>query len=442
MLNQERRYQVFVSSTFRDLEGARQEVSKALLECQCFPAGMELFPAANIEQFEYIKSIIDQCDYYVLISAGKYGSLHTGTGISFTEMEYDYAVSIGIPIIRLVHKDPFRLLDDHLVEADEQKLTLLKNFRAKVEASHVVKHWASTEELGKHVVLGLLEAQRSSPRTGWVRGIDIGNQSGRIRAAQDLQTTVMNIVREVIGESSESEGPSAGEAVALLAKGLGNEMNDLLTALSGHCDLLLLKHGKESADYSDLVQIHQLSNRMASLVGQLLAYSRQQVFKLEMVNIAELVTDLVHLLSRLIGERNVLEISHTPNLPLVMCDKRHIDQVIMNLVVNARDSMSNGGRIGVFLGKVEFDHDTSVSKVRVRAGSYVKISVSDTGKGIPEEDYEKIFLPFYSTKKTGEGVGLGLATAQGIARQHNGYIFVESSIMHLGTTISVLLPIV
>ncbi len=103
----EKRYQVFISSTFQDLRNARQEVSQALLRADCFPAGMELFPAADEEQFEFIKTVIDQSDYYIIISAGRYGSIHPETGLSYTEMEYDYAVKVGKTVIRLLHKDPF-----------------------------------------------------------------------------------------------------------------------------------------------------------------------------------------------------------------------------------------------------------------------------------------------------------------------------------------------
>ncbi|MGB7319270.1 MAG: DUF4062 domain-containing protein, partial [Planktotalea sp.] len=112
----EKRYQVFISSTFQDLQGARQEVSQALLRADCFPAGMELCPAADEEQFEFIKTVIDQSDYYILISAGRYGSIHPKTGLSYTEMEYDYAVETEKPVIRLLHKDPFNELKGESIE--------------------------------------------------------------------------------------------------------------------------------------------------------------------------------------------------------------------------------------------------------------------------------------------------------------------------------------
>jgi hypothetical protein len=127
----ERRHQVFVSSTFEDLEEARKEVSAALLKSDCFPAGMELFPAADLEQFEYIKQVISGCDYFLLVSAGKYGSIHPETGASYTEMEYDFATNIGKPIIRLLHKDPFAILPGKAIEQTDRSREQLKAFRQK-----------------------------------------------------------------------------------------------------------------------------------------------------------------------------------------------------------------------------------------------------------------------------------------------------------------------
>lgn len=124
----DKRYQVFISSTYQDLQPARQEVSEALLRANCFPAGMELFPAADEEQFEFIKTIIDQSDYYLIISAGRYGTIHPETGLSYTEMEYDYAEKIGKPIIRLLHKDPFKKLKGEHIEDTAKGKKQLKAF--------------------------------------------------------------------------------------------------------------------------------------------------------------------------------------------------------------------------------------------------------------------------------------------------------------------------
>lgn len=160
----EKRYQVFISSTFQDLQGARQEVSQALLRADCFPAGMELFPAADEEQFEFIKTVIDQSDYYILISAGRYGSIHPETGLSYTEMEYDYAVETGKPVIRLLHKDPRTMADE-----DDEKLAKLMTFRSRLKKGRMVAFWESPNELGREVAFALSDAIKRYPSTGWIR---------------------------------------------------------------------------------------------------------------------------------------------------------------------------------------------------------------------------------------------------------------------------------
>lgn len=175
-----KRFQVFISSTFVDLKDARKEVSEALLKANCFPAGMELFPAADMEQFEYIKEIISESDYYVVISAGKYGTLHPSTGVSFTEMEYDFAVSIGIPIIRLLHKDPFNSLRGEHIESKPALRKKLQNFRDKLSTERLVSFWSSSAELGTNTVLGLIDAQKRKPAIGWIRADNAENRADRL----------------------------------------------------------------------------------------------------------------------------------------------------------------------------------------------------------------------------------------------------------------------
>ncbi len=165
----EKRYQVFISSTFQDLQGARQEVSQALLRADCFPAGMELFPAADEEQFEFIKTVIDQSDYYILISAGRYGSIHPETGLSYTEMEYDYAVETGKPVIRLLHKDPFNELKGEFIEKTDEGKKALERFRSKLSSGSLINFWNNSNELGLLVVNNLMDSFKRRPAIGWVR---------------------------------------------------------------------------------------------------------------------------------------------------------------------------------------------------------------------------------------------------------------------------------
>ena len=229
------------------------------------------------------------------------------------------------------------------------------------------------------------------------------------------------------------------QAIGQLAGGVAHDFNNLLTAISGHCDLLLLRHDQGDGDYADLVQIHQNANRAAALVGQLLAYSRKQNLQPEVLDLRNTLSDSTHLLNRLVGERINLTLDHDPGLSPIRADKRQLEQVLMNLVVNARDAMPDGGNISIETENTVLNEGLTRDRVTVPAGRYVVLRVHDTGSGIPEDKRSKIFEPFWTTKKTGEGTGLGLSTAYGIVKQTGGYIFVDSTI-GVGTTFSILIP--
>ena len=216
------------------------------------------------------------------------------------------------------------------------------------------------------------------------------------------------------------------QAIGQLAGGVAHDFNNLLTAISGHCDLLLLRYKSDDPQYSDLIQIHHNANRAAALVGQLLAFSRKQTLKPERIDLAEVLSDLTHLLNRLVGERVRLHLSHATDLGPIRADKRQLEQVIMNLVVNARDAMSNGGTIHIETESLYLRDELRRDRAILPAGDYALIRVRDTGCGIPPERMSKIFEPFFTTKKQGEGTGLGLSTAYGIVKQSGGYIFVDS----------------
>ncbi len=218
------------------------------------------------------------------------------------------------------------------------------------------------------------------------------------------------------------------QAIGQLAGGVAHDFNNLLTAISGHCDLLLLRHDAGDPEYSDLIQISQNSNRAASLVGQLLAFSRKQNLKPQSLDIRDTMSDLAHLLNRLIGERIQLDVTHDLGPQTIRADRRQLEQVIVNLVVNARDAMPDGGTIRVRTRPEYLESEATRDRARLTPGAYVVIEVEDTGVGIGSEGLTKIFEPFYTTKKTGEGTGLGLSTAYGIVKQTGGYIFVESDV--------------
>ncbi|WP_418887975.1 ATP-binding protein [Octadecabacter algicola] len=229
------------------------------------------------------------------------------------------------------------------------------------------------------------------------------------------------------------------QAIGQLAGGVAHDFNNLLTAISGHCDLLLLRHDRGDSDYSDLVQIHQNANRAGALVGQLLAYSRKQNLQLEVLDLRNTLADSTHLLNRLVGERITLTLDHDPGLDPIRADKRQLEQVLMNLVVNARDAMPEGGSIRIETENTVLTEGLTRDRVTVPPGKYVVLRVHDTGTGISEDKRAKIFEPFWTTKKIGEGTGLGLSTAYGIIKQTSGYIFVDSTV-GVGTSFSILIP--
>ncbi len=230
------------------------------------------------------------------------------------------------------------------------------------------------------------------------------------------------------------------QAIGQLAGGVAHDFNNLLTAISGHCDLLLLRHDQGDPDYSDLVQINQNANRAAALVGQLLAFSRKQTLRPEELDLRDTMSDLTHLLNRLVGEKVTLTLSHDPILKPIRADKRQLEQVLMNLVVNARDAMPDGGEIQIETECMTLSEPLERDRVNVPAGDYVCLRVIDHGVGISADKLQKVFEPFYTTKKTGEGTGLGLSTAYGIVKQTGGFIFVDSTLGQ-GTCFSIMFPV-
>ena len=230
------------------------------------------------------------------------------------------------------------------------------------------------------------------------------------------------------------------QAIGQLAGGVAHDFNNLLTAISGHCDLLLLRHDQGDSDYSDLIQINQNANRAAALVGQLLAFSRKQTLRPETLDMRDTLADLTHLLNRLVGEKVTLTLSHDPVLQPIRADKRQLEQVLMNLVVNARDAMPSGGEIRIVTECTNLKDPMSRDQVTVPAGEYVTIKVSDDGFGIASDKLQKVFEPFFTTKRTGEGTGLGLSTAYGIIKQTGGYIFVDSR-EGVGTCFTLYFPV-
>ena len=229
------------------------------------------------------------------------------------------------------------------------------------------------------------------------------------------------------------------QAIGQLAGGVAHDFNNLLTAISGHCDLLMLRHDQGDPSYGDLVQISQNANRAASLVGQLLAFSRKQNLQPETIDLRDTLSELIHLLNRLVGEKVRLRLTHDPDLHRIRADKRQLEQVLMNLVVNARDALVEGGEIRIETENCTLTEPLVRDRAEVPPGEYVLLRVVDEGTGIAPDKLIKIFEPFFTTKRPGEGTGLGLSTAYGIVKQTGGFIFADST-LGVGTTFTLMLP--
>ena len=229
------------------------------------------------------------------------------------------------------------------------------------------------------------------------------------------------------------------EAVGKLAGGIAHDFNNVLTAIIGFSDLLLANHRPTDHAYKNLQNIRSSANHAAGLVKQLLAFSRRQTLEPEVLQLNEVVTDLSVLLNRLLGENIELKISSGRDLWPVKADLNQLNQVVVNLAVNARDAMPDGGRLTIKTRNIGERESRKLADLGVVLGQYVLIEVADTGSGIPQDVLEKIFEPFFTTKDVGKGTGLGLSTVYGIIKQTGGYIFVDSE-LERGTIFRVYLP--
>jgi two-component system cell cycle sensor histidine kinase/response regulator CckA len=213
----------------------------------------------------------------------------------------------------------------------------------------------------------------------------------------------------------------------------------VLQAIIGYSDLLLANHRPTDPAFQDIMQIKQNANRAASLVRQLLAFSRRQTLRPEVINLGDALSDLSLLLKRLLGERIELDLRHGRDLWPVKADVNQFEQVVVNLAVNARDAMPEGGRLTIRTANVTSEEAARLDLAGMPAGDYVLVEVADAGTGIAPDVMDKIFEPFFTTKDVGKGTGLGLSTVFGIVKQSGGFIYVDSRLGE-GTAFRIYLP--
>jgi two-component system cell cycle sensor histidine kinase/response regulator CckA len=248
-----------------------------------------------------------------------------------------------------------------------------------------------------------------------------------------LETTERRTLENQINQSQKMD------MVGQLAGGIAHDFNNVLSAIMMANDFLLNAHKPTDPSFQDIMQIKQNATRAATLVRQLLAFSRRQTLRPQVLDLGDALSDLTMLLRRLIGEKVKLDFVHGRDLWPVKVDVSQFEQVIVNLAVNARDAMPDGGKLTVRTANVTTEESGQLAYKGMPAADYVRIDVADTGTGIPADIVDKIFEPFFSTKEVGKGTGLGLSTVYGIVKQTGGFIYVDSE-ADQGTSFHIFLP--
>jgi two-component system, cell cycle sensor histidine kinase and response regulator CckA len=267
----------------------------------------------------------------------------------------------------------------------------------------------------------------------YVTAVDDEERDQEAAIVYTLETTAQRELETKVTQQQKME------LVGQLAGGIAHDFNNVLSAIIMATDFLLNAHKPTDPSFGDIMQIKQNANRAASLVRHLLAFSRKQTLRPQVLDLGEVLSDLNMLLRRLIGEKVALDVVHGRDLWPVKADISQFEQVIVNLAVNARDAMPEGGRLHLRTINVPARDCERYHAKGMPLGDYVLVEVRDTGTGIPESIVGKIFDPFFSTKEVGKGTGLGLSTVYGIIKQTGGFIYVDS-VVHEGTTFRIFLP--
>jgi len=267
-----------------------------------------------------------------------------------------------------------------------------------------------------------------------VHGYPIFDRDGRVKQVIEysIDVTESKKLEEQLHQSQKME------SIGRLAGGVAHDFNNILTAIIGFSELAQQKLPQDHPVMRDLEIVREAGEKAAILVKKLLAFSRKQILEMKVVNLNELIFDILKLLGRIIGEDVKIEVNTGKDIESIKADPGQVEQILMNIVINARDAMPEGGRISIETSSIILDENYTKDHEGVMPGAYVMLAITDSGKGMSRKVKEKIFEPFYTTKGTG-GTGLGLSTVYGIVRQHKGHIFVYSE-EGLGTTFKIYFP--
>ncbi|MBL4645585.1 MAG: response regulator, partial [Rhizobiales bacterium] len=274
------------------------------------------------------------------------------------------------------------------------------------------------------------DAERSAKI--YISGVET-NEDNEAAIIFALETTEQRALEEQFAQSQKMQ------AIGQLAGGVAHDFNNVLTAIIGFSDLLLNSHKPSDPSFQDIMNIKQNANRAAGLVRQLLAFSRRQTLRPQVLHLSDVMNEVSTMLDRLLGEKVVLEVHYGRDLWPVKADLNQFEQVIMNLAVNARDAMPEGGTVKITTRNMLASEAAELPHKEVPANEFVLIEVTDTGTGMPVSVMSKVFEPFFTTKDVGKGTGLGLSTVYGIVKQTDGFIYVDSE-EGKGTTFKIMLP--
>jgi PAS domain S-box-containing protein len=336
----------------------------------------------------------------------------------------------------IVDVNPFltNLLDYHREEFIGKRLWDIGPFK-HIEASKIAFRELQEKEYIRYENLPL------ETKSGRSINVEFVSNVYRVNGKSVIQCNIRDISARKRAEQIDERVRQSQkmEAIGQLAGGIAHDFNNLLNVIMGYCELLEERSAPDDANRRMVEQIHIAGTRAAALTRQLLAFSRRQVLRPMVLDLNRLVAGMETLLLRLIGEHIEITTSLLPDLGSVQADPTQIEQILMNLAVNARDAMPGGGRITIETANVELDGSFGHQHTEVKAGSYVMLAMGDTGVGMNSETQARIFEPFFTTKPQGQGTGLGLSTVYGIVKQSAGYIFVYSE-PGRGTTFKVYLP--
>jgi two-component system, cell cycle sensor histidine kinase and response regulator CckA len=390
-----------------------------------------------------LKAYGDYFDRYSRMLEGEVGSRTA----DLVESERLYRSTFDAAPVGIVHVD----LDGRWLRVNQRLCDLLGYPREKLQRTAVaVQQLLETEdaaaeaELFRQMVTGTLDRQvvdekRYRRRDGnfvWAR-VNMSVHRNSQGQAQHFISVIEDITERRTLEAQIRQATKM-DAIGRLASGVAHDFNNLLTVILGFAELTIADVAMASQHGKDLGEIIKAAQRAKALTKQLLAFSRQQVLRAAPLDVNELLSEMTGMLRRLIGEHIDVVLVLAPDLSPALADLGQLEQVVMNLVVNARDAMPGGGRVTIETNDVDLE-SCSFHDEPVLPGPYVMLAITDTGTGMTPETQRRLFEPFFTTKETGRGTGLGLSTTYGIVKQSKGYIWVNSEIGH-GTTFKVYLP--